>query len=186
MPALEQCGEEAQRSHAFHVALVREIPRLTAQARRLSGGALAAEDLVQATLLRAWEHRASLRDEASFQAWLDAIVRTSAAQERRRLRVRLEFEKSWEISAKSAATAGGGAIDLHGLVQSLETLSPSAREAVRLVYIEGLTCVEAAALCGCSASTLKSRLRRARATLARDLDVAASHGERAVRSGLDL
>jgi RNA polymerase sigma-70 factor (ECF subfamily) len=52
----------------------------------------------------------------------------------------------------------------------LLTLSPERREALLLVGAGGLSYEEAAAICGCAVGTIKSRVGRARATLAAMID----------------
>jgi RNA polymerase sigma-70 factor (ECF subfamily) len=59
-----------------------------------------------------------------------------------------------------------GAWQLQGRVaQALASLSREQREAVSLVYLEGLSLAEAAQACGAPEGTLKSRLFHARARL---------------------
>lgn len=50
------------------------VPRVYRFARRLTGNQNDAEDLTQATLLRAWQDRARLRDPGAAKSWLFAIA----------------------------------------------------------------------------------------------------------------
>ena len=52
------------------------------------------------------------------------------------------------------------------LPHAMQALSVEHRQAINLVSVEGLTCRDAALVCGCAERTMKSRVGRARAVLA--------------------
>ena len=66
----------------------------------------------------------------------------------------------------------GGYLDLQDLLAALQKLPPCQREAVLLIGAEGMSYEDAARICDCAVGTIKSRMSRARQTLAKLL-----HGE---------
>src|SRR5579872_1101343 len=61
-------------------------PRLVRLCAYLSGDADAAEDLAQESLLEAWRHAETLRDQAAWDAWVAGIARNVCRRWRRRAR----------------------------------------------------------------------------------------------------
>lgn len=59
----------------FKDALLGAVPHLRAFARSLCRNQDRADDLVQETLLRAWEHRDGLREGSRLKPWLMTILR---------------------------------------------------------------------------------------------------------------
>ena len=57
-------------SHDFSSLLVEQMPALTRRAISLSRDRTRAEDLVQITVLKAWEHRARFEEDTCLRAWL--------------------------------------------------------------------------------------------------------------------
>lgn len=120
------------------------------------------EDLVQETYLRALRSIDRYRGDAPVRAWLASIARNVCAdhvrvrQRRRRLRDRLErvFD--------STEVPPGDVVD--DLVAGLD---PARREAFVLTQLAGLSYEEAAVAVGCPIGTIRSRVARARADLAR-------------------
>jgi RNA polymerase sigma-70 factor (ECF subfamily) len=141
-------------------------PKLRAYAWVLSGGAPAADDLVQETLLRAWQARHSLESSGNLKAWMFRILRTV-------------FLASVAGGLKSAALDSGLVREAPGeaadpswrarfgdLIEALGELPGQDCEALLLVAGSGLTYEEAAEVCYCSAGVIKSRVTRARERLA--------------------
>jgi DNA-directed RNA polymerase specialized sigma24 family protein len=67
------------------------------------------------------------------------------------------------------------------LAASLASLPVIYREALLLVAVEGLRPFEAAEICGVSAETMRQRLSRGRAMLARRMDDAQTRGVRVLK-----
>ena len=80
------------------------------------------------------------------------------------------------IAAKlAAAPAQHGHMDFLDFRSALQRLPTDQREALILVGAQHFTYGEAAAICGVAVGTLKSRVSRARARLAAELDRPALH-----------
>jgi len=154
----------------FKRELVAVIPHLRAFARGLCGRPDFADDLVQETMVRAWNARDRFRPETSMKAWTFVILRNVFLSEVRRNRFRGDYDEA----AAERITAGGagqeGPLHLADLRRALLRLPPERREAVLLVGAGGFSYEEAAAIAGCAVGTIKSRVARARAALTRMAD----------------
>ncbi len=126
-----------------------------------------ADDLVQETMVRAWNARERFRPDTSMKAWTFVILRNAFLSEVRRNRFRGDYD---EVAAERiTAGAGGQEAPLHlaDLHRALQNLPPERREAVLLVGAGGFSYEEAAQIAGCAVGTIKSRVARGRAALAR-------------------
>jgi RNA polymerase sigma-70 factor (ECF subfamily) len=144
------------------------LPRLWRYALALSGARDVAEDLVQATCLRAIERARQFQPGTRLDHWLFAILRSIWLNELRSRRVRT----GQGVLDASAALSFDGAhevetnISAGQVLRAVGALPLAQRETVLLVYVEGYTYREAAELLGVPIGTIMSRLAVARATLA--------------------
>ena len=143
-----------------------ELPGMRRYARALARDAEAANDLVQETALRAIARWEQWREDAPLKAWLFAIMRNTFYQSKRSLaRWRI---LSADLAYAHADDAAPDAVDplfLRDLGSALGELSPSQREILFLIAVEGLTYTEVAKLTETRIGTVMSRLSRARALL---------------------
>lgn len=162
---------------AFRRYVVPELPVLLRVARRITGDAVDAEDLVQETLIRAY--RAVDRFDGRYpRAWLLTILRNTWRNMNRRTRPHL-LDIGDEMLAVPAAGADGrggaeelvvdGAIDAQ-LAAEFRRLPDHHRAIVTLVDIDGLSYQEAADVLGIPTGTVMSRLHRARRRLRKRLE----------------
>ncbi len=164
---------------AFHRLVDRYLPRIHRVLGRLAGWNWA-EDLAQEVFLRAYERRASYREASgSFSAWIHGIARNLAIDflRRRRSTVPLPDPSSTAGPVARNTAPDAGATDHEtrvALERAIAGLPLVFRTAVVLCAIEGMSYEEAAAIEGCPAKTISSRLARGRAllrtALARHLD----------------
>lgn len=159
---------EAQHE-AFRTYVVPELEILYRVARRLTGDAVEAEDLVQDTLVRAF--RAIERFDGRYpRAWLLTILRnTHRNAVRKRRPDLLDDEVAQRIPARGddGRTDGIDAQALHDdldpiVREGLRKLSRDHRAVIGLVDLDGLTYQEAADLLDVPVGTIMSRLHRAR------------------------
>jgi RNA polymerase sigma-70 factor (ECF subfamily) len=151
-------------------ALIAYADGLYNLARRLTGGAPDAEELVQETYARALGGAHTFLG-GNLKAWLFKILRNTFVDLGRRGRLRLVTDGA-DLDDVSAADPGGGDLEpeqLRRLVTedieaALAALSDDAR-AIVLLDLEGFTETELADVAGCAVGTVKSRLSRARALL---------------------
>jgi RNA polymerase sigma-70 factor (ECF subfamily) len=163
----------------FRDGVVALIPQLRAYATALTRSSVEADDLVQDTLVRAWNYRGSFRPNTQLKPWLYKILRnrlyTLTASRRNTVQdVDGRFAASLAIAADQ-----DWRLEFNELLGALETLSDETREAILLVLAAGLTYEEASDVAGCLVGTMKSRVNRGREQLARRLDPPPSRPESA-------
>jgi RNA polymerase sigma-70 factor (ECF subfamily) len=141
-------------------------------AARLTGDQAGAEDIVQETLLRAWQHpEVSGDQERSVRAWLYTVARHLVVDERRSARCRNESGVAdLEITHDCAGPDElGPALDRLLLSGALARLSTEHRAVIRRSYYQGWTIAQIAAALGIAEGTVKSRLHYAVRALRRTL-----------------
>lgn len=134
-------------------------------ALRLTSDRTRAEDVVQETLLRAWQHPEVLTNTdgtaRSARAWLFAVARNMIIDESRSARFRNEvkgLDKAPERSGPDDVTA---ALDRMLIADAMAQLSPEHREVIHRSYYKGWTTAQIAADLGIAEGTVKSRLHYA-------------------------
>jgi RNA polymerase sigma-70 factor (ECF subfamily) len=133
-------------------------------ALRLTGDASRAEDVVQETLLRAWQHPEVMGDaERSARAWLFTVARNMIIDERRSARSRnlvssLDDSSGPEQSAPDGVNA---ALDRLLIADAMAQLSAEHRAVIDRSYYRGWTTAQIAADLGIDEGTVKSRLHHA-------------------------
>jgi RNA polymerase sigma-70 factor (ECF subfamily) len=149
----------------FKEGLVGELQSLRAFAISIAGNIDRADDLVQDTLLKAWNNMHAYTDGTNLRAWLFTILRnTFYSDYRKRSR---EVEDDGTYSERLAVHAAqDGHMDLTDFRTALAKLPSDQREALILVGASGFSYEEAAEICGCALGTIKSRINRARSRLA--------------------
>jgi RNA polymerase sigma factor (sigma-70 family) len=146
---------------AFTELYRREFARTATLARSLCGSWAVAEELAQDAFLvahRKWAHVGTMSDPGQ---WVRRVVANRAvstfhrrAAERRALRRLGPGQRL--VDPPSPADA---------ILQRVADLPPKQALAIAAVYIDQLDAAEAAALVGCSPSTLRTHLQRGRAAL---------------------
>lgn len=152
-------------SDEFQNELARLVPNLRAFARSLSGSADHADDLVQETLVKAWNSRASFAPGSNLKAWLFTILRNTFLSERRKRKWELQDVDGEGAAQLSVRGNQLGHMDLLDFQHALDGLPPDQKEALLLIGAEGFSYEEAALMCGCAVGTMKSRVNRARVRL---------------------
>jgi RNA polymerase sigma-70 factor, ECF subfamily len=128
----------------------------------------AAEELTQDTFLRAYGALAGWRGEASLRTWLATICRRLCI-DRARLK-KLETVIAPDLEAVAGSTwETEGLADRFDLQAALDQLPGDEREAFLLVHHYGYSSSETATLLGVPASTVRSRVGRARQRLVAEL-----------------
>lgn len=149
--------------------LPRHLTRLWRYGLVLSGRREIAEDLVQATCLRALEREQQFAAGTNLQRWLFAIMHSIWLNEVRSRRIR---EGAGTVDAEATlAFDGSGQVEAsvlaHQVLREVLALPDGQREAVFLVYCEGMAYREAADVLAVPIGTIMSRLAAARLTLGR-------------------
>ncbi|MFI6391757.1 RNA polymerase sigma factor [Nonomuraea sp. NPDC050547] len=118
-----------------------------------------AEDLAQETFVKATRAMLGWRGENP-AAWLLAIARNVLLDHVRRRRVELALPDPDELGVPSMG------VDALEVRDALDRLPPQHRRLLELVYLEGFSMVEVAAMTGKKHNTIKTALWRARAAFA--------------------
>lgn len=148
------------------------VPRMLNLALGIVRRRDAAEDVVQDSLVKAYEKLGSWRGDSALSTWLYRIVYTTALSA---LRSRHDFfdtapeppyaeaddDDSWELTENNIVR----------MRRSLEELPPLDRTLVNLFYLEERSVREVAAICGESETNVKTRLHRARSRLRRLMEI---------------
>ena len=140
------------------------VPALSRTALRLARGNALADDLVQETLARAWQARASFHPGTNARAWTHRILfNTYINHYRKKKREREaldELRSSRRVSVREAHDGFGDEV-----TAALQGLRPEFREAVELVDLRELSYQDAADELACPVGTVMSRLHRGRKRL---------------------
>jgi RNA polymerase sigma-70 factor, ECF subfamily len=133
-------------------------------ALRLTRDASRAEDVVQETLLRAWQHPEVVGDtERSARAWLFTVARNMIIDEQRSPRIR-KFGGSLDESSapeQSAPDQVDSALDRMLIADAMAQMSPEHRAVIERSYYRGWTTAQTAADLDIAEGTVKSRLHYA-------------------------
>jgi RNA polymerase sigma-70 factor (ECF subfamily) len=171
------------------VAMERLLMRAQEVAFRFSllacGHAEDAEDVMQDALLKTYQHVSRIADPDAVRTWLYTSVRNACLMKRRR---RAGEPVRFESIDRGAPAAGGegAAIDIadrtpgvdqqlidewadERLTAALKKLPPAYRIIILLRETEGLPTKDVATITGYSEANVKTRLRRARLMLRREL-----------------
>ncbi len=150
----------------FKRELASLIPHLRAFGRNLCGNPDLADDLVQETMLKAWKARGQYQPGTSMKSWAFVILRNSFLSQMRRNKFHGEYD---ELVADRILVHNDEQSDhlyLGDLQRALLQLPLQQREALILIGAGALSYEEAAAICDCAIGTMKSRVSRARDSLA--------------------
>lgn len=145
-----------------------ELPRLWRYGLVLSGNRDTAEELVQATCVRALERAHQFAEGTRLDRWLISILHSIWLNEIRSRKVR---QGQGLVDADAALVFDGlRATETNILaaqvLRQVQDLPEAQRETLYLVYAEGMTYREAAGILAVPIGTVMSRLAAARARLA--------------------
>ncbi|MCJ2089930.1 sigma-70 family RNA polymerase sigma factor [Methylobacterium sp. E-005] len=158
---------------AFRDDLIGLVPRLRRYALSLTFDGNEADDLVQFTLLKAWEHRGRFQPGTSLVAWLFTILRNTFINGRRKRSREVPDPDGTYASLLSEPARQDQTLNLRDLQAAIDRLEPTHREALMLVAVDGLPYEAAASVIGCPTGTVKSRVSRARDRLLHELGASA-------------
>lgn len=125
-----------------------------------------AEEVLQDVMLAAWQAAGRFRGQGRVMAWLLAIARTRAinAYNRQIRPHETQVALDEDYAQESREPSGPHHEELNA---GLSRLSAEQRETLELVFYHGLSLQETAQVMSVAAGTVKSRLHRARKSLAK-------------------
>ncbi|KFB08881.1 sigma-70 family RNA polymerase sigma factor [Nitratireductor basaltis] len=155
----------------FRESLLAAVPVLRAFALSLSKNADRADDLVQETLVKAWDKQESFQPGTNLKAWLFTILRNEFYSQMRKRKREVEDSDGSITASLSIHPSQDGSSDLNDFKKALARLPEDQREAIILIGANGFSYEEAAEICGCAVGTIKSRVSRARTRLQEILSI---------------
>lgn len=156
--------------------MLTHIPAMRAFAISLTHNPAVADDIVQDTLIKAWNGLEGFEPGTNMRAWLFTILRNTFYSMRRKSR-REVADPDGEISGSVPIRPDhDGRLEMRDFQAALQMLPVEQREALILVGAEGFSHEEAAETCGVPVGTIKSRVNRARRRLAELLDMDETDG----------
>lgn len=149
----------------FKSDLLTTIPSLRAFAVSLTHNTDKADDLVQETLVKAWDKQSSFQPGTNLKAWLFTILRNEFYSQMRKRGREVQDSDGLMTARLAVHPSQHGALDLKDFRGALAMLPEDQREAIILIGASGFSYEEAAEICGCAVGTIKSRVSRARSRL---------------------
>lgn len=153
----------------FHEQLKAILPRLRVYALSLTRDRDAADDLVHDTVIKALTGRESFEPGTNLSAWVFRIQRNEFISELRRTRPIVDVFEEVADTLQVAPRQEVGLV-LREFVGAFRQLPRGTRQALLLAQLEGLSHQQIADHFGIAQGTVKSRISRGRASLARLLD----------------
>lgn len=159
------------------------LSALRAFAISLTRDVVAADDLVQDTIVKAWGNLDKFKPGTNLRAWLFTILRNTYYSLHRKRRREVPDPDGLHAGRLCEKPAHDGRLDMTDFRKAFDQLSPEHREVLILVGASGFSYEEVAGMTGVAVGTVKSRVNRARARLCEMLGLA--DGEDPV-SGADV
>lgn len=162
------------RQERFLALLLPVHKRLALFVRAMARDRDEAFDLEGETILRAWAHFEELQHEEAFLSYLFTIATRVCRKRRWRARIFERLETAGAVEMPDPSPGPELAADVAALYEAIERLPKAQAEAIVLFEITGLSIAEICEIQGGTLSSVKSRLARGRARLARILGAEAS------------
>lgn len=141
---------------------------------QLVGNREDATDVLQDTILAAWQHFDNLRDHSSFGAYIYTIASNMVKRRHRKARLFSRWNDAYDEVLESPTPSPERSADITIIKSALAELPHAAREAILLHDLQGLSIEEVRKIQGGTLSAVKVRLMRARRQLAKKLGVEAT------------
>lgn len=116
------------------------------------------EDVIQEALLRAWQKRDQLRDEAVFRSWICRITANTCIEWLRRRKRETSLSAGQQLRLSSADRD----FEQLAMKEALDALTPEIRVCMTLHYLDGWPVSEVAQMLGIPEGTVKTRLMKGR------------------------
>lgn len=149
-------------ANAFEELVKAYYPSVLNFSYRLLGNRADAEDVTQEVFLRAALKLASLKDRSAFETWLFSIASSASRDMMRKRSRQADRDASYHECHHAEDSQPGSETGLWELVRRLPR---KLKEAVVLVYWEGVNHAHAASVLNCAESTVSWRVHEAKKQL---------------------
>ena len=155
-------GGQAPKERVSDESLVRELyaehaaPLLRYVLRMTDGDRQRAEDIVQETLFRAWQHPEAIAERPA-RPWLFAVARNLAVDAHRARKARPLEVGEGALELVPVPDEADRVLESWAVADALATLRPEHRRVLLETYYLGRSVAEAAVVLGIPAGTVKSR-----------------------------
>ncbi len=162
MASLGSAGASKSRRTPSDEDLVRALyaehaaPLLRYAVHLMNGDRQRAEDIVQETLLRAWQHPEAIAGRPA-RPWLFAVARNLAIDSYRSRKARPHEVGEAALEVLPAPDDAERALESWAVSDALSALRPDHRRVLLETYYQGKSVAEAATALGVPAGTVKSR-----------------------------
>ena len=151
--------------------LVALLPRARRFAFFLAGSSGRAEDVLQDTMVRAWENAHRFQAGTNLKAWVFTILRNAYYSDLRKNRRPVHLIDDVNALDPTVPPNQEASLEFGEFQRIFRRLSNTQRQALFLVGANGLSYEESARMCGCPVGTMKSRVSRGRSELRRALAI---------------
>lgn len=141
------------------------VHRVVGTLYAMTGDLSEAQDVVQEAFIRAWDHRAKLEQGGNPEAWVRTVARRLAISRWRRAQSAV---KAWQRHGPAPAVDPPD-LPTPELTAALRRLPVAQRHAIVLFYLCDRSVEQVAAETSAPVGTVKARLSRGRAALAKSL-----------------
>lgn len=149
-----------------HEALVAELPKLERFARKLCRNEHDAEDLLQATVLKALEKKDMFESGSNLFSWTSKIMYNDfVSGYRRRVKFETQYDCSDYIANQSVKAHQDDIFALGEINEAMQELSEEHRTILIYVCVKGMKYQEVSEMLQLPVGTVRSRLSRAREQL---------------------
>ena len=164
-------GPAPSPDEVLRILITDHAPAMYRLARSIMGDGALAEDVVQESLMKAWQAAGSLHEDSALRSWALRITHNTAISALRKRREELRDPVMLPETSQGAGTDRqvAGRMMVDELLAALDTLDPLTRSIVILREVEDMTYEDIAEALGIALPTVKTRLFRARKLLAHRL-----------------
>jgi RNA polymerase sigma-70 factor (ECF subfamily) len=146
--------------------LVQEMSHLRKFALRLTHSQAEADDLLQATMLRAIEKKALFENGTDVFKWTSKIMfNLFVSDYRRRTKFETRYDPETFIERESTEASNETKVELAEVQEAIQKLSEDHRDVLVMVCVKGMQYQEVAETLAIPLGTVRSRLSRAREQL---------------------
>lgn len=146
--------------------LINEMESLKKFALKLTRNDSDADDLAQATILRALEKRALFQADTNLFSWAAKIMyNLFVSGYRRKVKFETQYDPENYINSESVSASQETALEFKEVQEAMNGLSDDHREILIMICIKGMQYAEVSEALQIPVGTVRSRLSRARESL---------------------